>query len=62
MIGGEGEVVADFDGRGWILFQGENWKASSQTPLQRGQKVIVTAVNGLELSVVATSETRHEGD
>jgi membrane-bound ClpP family serine protease len=39
----------------------ENWKASSRSPLQRGQKVTVTEMNGLELSVTAASETKHEG-
>jgi membrane-bound serine protease (ClpP class) len=62
MIGSVGEVIDDFDGRGWVLVHSENWKASSQTPLQRGQKVTVTEVNGLELSVVATSETKREGE
>ena len=62
MIGSVGEVIEDFDGTGWVRAHSENWKASSQAPLQRGQKVTVTAVNGLELSVVATSETKHEGE
>lgn len=62
MIGSVGEVIEDFDGTGWVRAHSENWKASSQAPLQRGQKVTVTAVNGLELSVVAASETRHEGE
>ena len=62
MIGSVGEVIEDFDGRGWILVHGENWKASSQTPLQRGQRVTVTKVNGLELSVVVTSETNRKGE
>jgi membrane-bound serine protease (ClpP class) len=62
MIGSVGEVIDDFDGRGWVLVHSENWKASSQTPLQRGQRVTVTEVNGLELSVVATSETKREGE
>ena len=62
MIGSEGEVIEDFDDRGWVRVHSENWKARSRSPLQRGQMVTVTEVNGLELSVVAASETQHEGE
>jgi membrane-bound serine protease (ClpP class) len=62
MIGSVGEVIDDFDGKGWVRAHSENWKAISRSPLQRGQKVTVTEVNGLELSVVATSETKREGE
>ncbi len=62
MLGSSGEVIDDFDGKGWVRAHSENWKAISRSPLQRGQKVTVTEVNGLELSVVATSETKREGE
>lgn len=61
MIGSVGEVIDDFDGTGWVRVHSENWKASSRSPLQRGQKVTVTEMNGLELSVTAANETKHEG-
>jgi membrane-bound serine protease (ClpP class) len=61
MIGSVGEVIDDFDGTGWVRVHSENWKASSRSPLQRGQKVTVTEMDGLELSVTAASETKHEG-
>lgn len=62
MIGSDGEVIEDFDDSGWVRVHSENWKARSRSPLQRGQIVKVTEVNGLELSVVAASETQHEGE
>jgi len=62
MIGSSGEVIDDFEGRGWVRVHSENWTASSRSPLQRGQKVTVTEVNGLELSVVAANETKREGE
>jgi membrane-bound serine protease (ClpP class) len=57
MIGSVGEVIDDFDSSGWVRVQSENWRANSRSPLRRGQKVTVTEVNGLELSVVANSDT-----
>lgn len=62
MLGSDGEVIEDFNGSGWVRVHSENWKAVSQSPLQRGQKVKVTAVNGLELSVAIADETQHGGE
>ncbi len=53
MVGAEGEALDDFDGKGWIRVHSENWKAISKSPVKRGQKVKVTGVKGLELSVEA---------
>jgi membrane-bound serine protease (ClpP class) len=62
MIGSEGEVIEDFDGKGWVRVNSENWKASSQSPLLRGQKVTVAGIRGLELSVVASGQAQYEGE
>ena len=56
LVGAEGEALDDFDGKGWIRVHSETWKALSTTPIKRGQKVKVTAVKGLELSVEAADE------
>ncbi|MFM9081236.1 MAG: NfeD family protein, partial [Opitutaceae bacterium] len=36
---------------GWITVDGETWHARSDEPVERGQEVIVTAVDGLILRV-----------
>ncbi len=56
LVGSEGEALDDFDTKGWIRLHSENWMATSKSPIKRGQKVKVTAVKGLELSVEAAEE------
>jgi membrane-bound serine protease (ClpP class) len=51
MVGAAGEVIEDFALEGWALIHSENWKVRSTVPLKRGQKVRVTAINGLVLEV-----------
>ncbi|SDY72980.1 nodulation protein NfeD [Nitrosomonas sp. Nm58] len=51
LIGNVGEVTDDFDSEGWIRVHGELWRAKSNVPLHRGQKVRVTAMKGLMLQV-----------
>lgn len=51
MVGACGEMLADCSGRGWARVHGENWQVIGKTPLQQGQKVRVTAINGLLLDV-----------
>ncbi len=48
MIGALGEVI---DADGWAYVHGERWHARSAQPLTPGQKVRVTAIDGLTLSV-----------
>ncbi|NIO41100.1 MAG: nodulation protein NfeD, partial [Burkholderiales bacterium] len=62
MIGSEGEALEDFDGKGWVRLHSENWKAISKSPIKQGQKVRVTAVKGLELSVEAAENEQVGGD
>ncbi len=45
------EATADFNGRGRVRLGGEIWWAHSEVPLVRGQKVLVKAAQGLELTV-----------
>ena len=51
MLHASGEVLDDFDGKGRIRIHGEIWWAESATPLRRGDKVQVVAVEGLVLKV-----------
>lgn len=44
--------VESWDGdEGWVIVEGERWRATCKTPLEAGQKVKVVALNGLMLTV-----------
>ena len=60
MIGHIGTVREAFDARGRIDLDGENWIAETRVPLRGGQKVRVTAVDKLVLSVEPVDETPKE--
>jgi membrane-bound serine protease (ClpP class) len=51
MVGAMGVVLDDMQREGWARVQGERWQVVSATPLARGQKVRVTAIDGLTLTV-----------
>ncbi len=51
LIGSTGEALEDFETSGWARIHSETWKVRSTAPIQRGQRIEVTAVNGLELEV-----------
>lgn len=51
MIGAVGEALEDFDGEGWARVRGEQWKVRASRPVRRGQKLRVTGMRGLVLSV-----------
>ena len=51
MIGATGEALADFEGEGWARVHGEQWKVRTSRPVRRGQKLRVTGMQGLVLSV-----------
>jgi membrane-bound serine protease (ClpP class) len=52
MVGSAGEVIEDFEVEGWARVHGETWRVRSTEPLRKGQRVKVTAMNGLTLDVV----------
>lgn len=56
MVGALGEVVADFDKKGFIHVHGENWQAESTIPVKAGERVRVTAINGLILKIEPMKE------
>ena len=51
MIGAEGEALLDFDGKGKVRVLGELWDARSDLPVRKGDKVVVTAREGMTLIV-----------
>ena len=51
MVGATAEALADFDLEGWARVHGEQWKVRSSRPVRRGQKLRVTGMQGLVLSV-----------
>jgi len=57
MIGGEAirrreGVVDDWDGKeGWVIVEGERWRARSDRPLNPGDKIRVVEIDGLVLVV-----------
>ena len=51
IIGAPGAVLEDLQTEGWALVHGERWRVVSRTPLARGQRVRVTRIDGLTLSI-----------
>ncbi len=65
LFGKEAIVLNDFDHEGLVSIHGENWRALSETALQKNQQVKVIDVNGITLKVapiepVATSAAQIE--
>ncbi len=56
MIGTTGEAMEDFTGRGRVWVQGESWQAQCAEPVKKGQKMLVTAKEGLLLEVKILQE------
>ena len=56
MIGKRVIALSPTDSRGGeVLFEGERWNAVSETPIESGQPVEVTGINGLTLNVKPTT-------
>ena len=55
MIGRQAEVLQDLSPRGFVLIDGERWQARASAPATRGTRVVIRAVNGLELEVEPVS-------
>ena len=52
IVGSEGIVQQDLEPQGYVQVRGELWKASSAAGgLKKGEQVIVTAIDGLKLTV-----------
>jgi membrane-bound serine protease (ClpP class) len=61
LLGAAGEVVEFHDGSGWVLLQGENWRARGSAELRPGQQVRVTAVSGSTLEVTPAADASLKG-
>jgi len=51
MIGAAGEALEDFQGEGWARVRGESWRVRAAVPVRRGERVRVTSMDGLVLTV-----------
>jgi len=51
MIGAAGEALEDFEGEGWARVHGESWRVRARGPVRRGERLRVTAMQGLVLTV-----------
>ncbi|MCX4027658.1 nodulation protein NfeD [Endozoicomonas sp. SM1973] len=51
IVGRSGVVISNFNDQGMVKVDGELWKAVTDIPLNRGDKITVKAVNGLILTV-----------
>lgn len=51
MVGSFGEVMDDFETTGRVHVHSESWQAHSTSPVQRGQRVRVVGMDGLQLLV-----------
>ncbi|HSO08827.1 MAG TPA: NfeD family protein, partial [Desulfoprunum sp.] len=56
LVGMTGEVREDFSGAGRIWLMGESWRATADGTLHKGEKVTVTAKEGLVLTVEKLKE------
>jgi membrane-bound serine protease (ClpP class) len=51
LIGASAEALEDFEQEGWARVQGENWRVRSGAPVRRGERLRVTDIQGLVLTV-----------
>lgn len=51
MIGAPAEALEDFEREGWARVHGESWRVRANTPVRRGDRLQVTAIDGLILTV-----------
>jgi membrane-bound serine protease (ClpP class) len=56
LLGCAGEVLQDFETDGRIRIRGEIWNALARQPMRSGDRVKVTAVEGLTLHVEPDEE------
>jgi membrane-bound serine protease (ClpP class) len=51
MIGEIGQALEDFERSGAVFVHGERWNAHARSPVRKGERLRVVAVDGLELTV-----------
>jgi membrane-bound serine protease (ClpP class) len=60
LLGSEGEIIEDFTVEGWARIHSETWKVRAAVPMKGGQKVRVTAIDGLVLEVASSASAGKE--
>ncbi len=59
----DAEAVEAFDGSGQVMVHGEIWNATTTGTVSKGQKLKITGVDGLTLSVDrSTTESSNNGE
>jgi membrane-bound serine protease (ClpP class) len=51
LVGQAGEAVTDLAPEGWVLVQGERWRARAEEPVAQGEAIQVVSGDGLRLRV-----------
>ena len=51
LIGASGEVIDGFEQEGWARVRGESWRVRAPGPVRRGERLRVTSMQGLVLTV-----------
>jgi membrane-bound serine protease (ClpP class) len=57
MIGAEAEALEDFEREGWARVHGERWKVRAGAPVRRGERLRITAIDGLTLQATRQAAT-----
>ena len=60
MIGRTGKVRADFTGRGRVIIDGESWLADTAVAVSTGQKIRVSAMHKLVLTIEPVTKNNNE--
>ena len=60
IIGSEGVVATPLDPTGYVKVKGELWKATSESDLEIGDRVVVTKIDGIRLVVEPESLGKKE--
>lgn len=56
MVGAQGTAREDFSDQGWVHVHGETWRARTNRPVRRGQRVRVTGMDELLLEIEPIDE------
>ena len=51
LMGQSGMAETDVGQEGWVIVQGERWRAIAEQPLNAGERVVVTGIAGLTLRI-----------
>jgi len=62
LLGASAEALEDFQGEGWVRVQGERWRMKVSGPVRRGERLRITAVEGLVLRADAPRPRTREAD